>query len=72
MTTTRELLMSTLSERISWFRQAPRLASPAERPTLGATCGSRPRCHSLMTLPLTNRDHEDVILRPLMWTMFEL
>ena len=69
--TSRDLMLTALHERISWFRGAPRLvagagsmAAEARRP--------RPRRHPLAHMGLSNRDHDELFLRPTMWVLFDL
>jgi hypothetical protein len=69
--TSRELMLTALQERIAWFREAPRQGTAAG--LTGADIRRpRPRLHTLAHLALSNRDHEDVLLRPTMWMLFDV
>lgn len=65
-------MMTALHARIAWFRQAPRAlaltdvsdhTTPTRRPL---------HLHTVAYLHLSNRDEDEVILRPVMWTLFDL
>lgn len=74
MPTPRDLLLTALHRQIAWFRQARRPTAATTDLTDGR-CRDRyrrPALHPLARLVLSNRDHEEITLRPMMWTLFEV
>ncbi len=72
MPTTRDLMMTSLHARIAWFRKAARpLPTMPTRDHLLPTRRSLCR-HTMAYLRLSNRDEDEVILRPVMWILFDL
>ena len=65
-------MLTSLHARIAWFRQAPRPLAMVHvnDPTLPTR--QLLRRHTMAYLRLSNRDEDEVILRPVMWTLFDL
>jgi hypothetical protein len=72
--TSRDLMLTDLHRQITWFRAAPRTPGSPVHPH-GRRAPHRlrpPTRHPLSVLTLCNRDHEAVVLRPLMWVLFDV
>ena len=64
--------MIALRERIMWFRNATPFVTALIDSTPRSQQRIRPRRHALARLRLSNRDEDEVLLSPVMWTLFDL